>query len=164
MALPSYNSDEDFFGSLGISLDEVDLMADADTHASMTGIFAQDSRIKLDVGESSVAGIPLELFDPNSPTWAFEYFPYTRPELLQTDLGSGLAPSAWRWYKSNLHPVRLNKSLKELRAFFDTCPLVQAEVRLMPARLQGWIQADLDLQQSDALSQRRVVLSHSIIR
>ncbi|KDP23806.1 hypothetical protein JCGZ_00176 [Jatropha curcas] len=58
-------------------------------------------------------------------TWAFEYFPYTRPELLQTDLGSGLVPSAWRWYKSNLHTVRCKKSLKELRAFFDTCPLEQ---------------------------------------
>ncbi|KDP37547.1 hypothetical protein JCGZ_05986 [Jatropha curcas] len=41
MALPSYSSDEDFLGSLGITLDEVDLMADADTHASKTGIFAQ---------------------------------------------------------------------------------------------------------------------------
>ncbi|KDP29572.1 hypothetical protein JCGZ_19386 [Jatropha curcas] len=97
MASPS--SDEDLLGSLGISLDEVDLMADADTHASMTGIFAQ--------------------------TWAFEYFPFTRPELLQTDPGLGLAPLAWRWYKSNLHPVRIKKSLKELRAFFDTCPLEQ---------------------------------------
>ncbi|KDP22749.1 hypothetical protein JCGZ_01983 [Jatropha curcas] len=82
------------------------------------------------------------------PTWAFEYFPYTRPELLQTDPGSGLAPSAWRWYKSNLHPVQRNKSLKELRAFFDTCPLEQAEVGLMPARLQGWIQADPDFQRA----------------
>ncbi|KDP25696.1 hypothetical protein JCGZ_24196 [Jatropha curcas] len=90
-------NDDDFLESCGISLDEVDLMADADTHASMTGIFAQ--------------------------TWAFEYFPYTRPELLQTDPGSGLAPSAWRWYKSNLHLVRRKKSLKELRVFFDTCPL-----------------------------------------
>ncbi|KDP22967.1 hypothetical protein JCGZ_01664 [Jatropha curcas] len=68
MALPSYSSDEDFLGSLGISHDEVDLMADADTHASMTSIFAQiDSRIKLDVAESSVAGIPLEIFNQNSP-------------------------------------------------------------------------------------------------
>ncbi|KDP20626.1 hypothetical protein JCGZ_03965 [Jatropha curcas] len=58
-------------------------------------------------------------------TWAFEYFPYTRPELLQTDLGSGLAPLAWRWYKSRLHAVRRKKSLKELRTFFDTCPLEQ---------------------------------------
>ncbi|KDP24812.1 hypothetical protein JCGZ_25402 [Jatropha curcas] len=41
MALPSYSSDEDFLGSLGISLDEVDLRADADTHASMTDIFAK---------------------------------------------------------------------------------------------------------------------------
>ncbi|KDP24944.1 hypothetical protein JCGZ_24437 [Jatropha curcas] len=41
MTSPSYGSDEDFLGSLGISLDEADLMADADTHASMTGIFAQ---------------------------------------------------------------------------------------------------------------------------
>ncbi|KDP37848.1 hypothetical protein JCGZ_06355 [Jatropha curcas] len=97
-------------------------------------------------------------------TWAFEYFPYTHPELLQTDPRSGLAPSAWRWYKSNLHPVRHNKSLKGLRAFFDTCPLEQADVGLMPARLQSWIQADPDFQRSDALSQRRVVLSHPIIR
>ncbi|KDP45549.1 hypothetical protein JCGZ_18174 [Jatropha curcas] len=59
------------------------------------------------------------------PTWAFEYFPYTCPELLQTDPGSGLAPSAWRWYKSNLHPVRRKRSLKKLRAFFDTCLLEQ---------------------------------------
>ncbi|KDP24814.1 hypothetical protein JCGZ_25416 [Jatropha curcas] len=131
-------SDEDFLESLGISLNEVDLMVDAVTHASMTGIFAQ--------------------------TWAFEYFPYTRPELLQTDLRSGLAPSAWRWYKSNLHPVRRKRSLKELRAFFDTCPLEQAEVGLMTARLQGWIQADPDFQRSDALSQRRVVLSHPILQ
>ncbi|KDP36513.1 hypothetical protein JCGZ_08896 [Jatropha curcas] len=58
-------------------------------------------------------------------TWAFEYFPYTRPELLQTNPRSELAPSAWRWYKSNLHPIRHNKSLKELRAFFDTCALGQ---------------------------------------
>ncbi|KDP37858.1 hypothetical protein JCGZ_06365 [Jatropha curcas] len=41
MTSPSYSSDEDFLRSLGISLDEVDLMADADTHASMTGIFVQ---------------------------------------------------------------------------------------------------------------------------
>ncbi|KDP42357.1 hypothetical protein JCGZ_02872 [Jatropha curcas] len=131
-------SDEDFFESLGISLGEVDLMADADTHASMTGIFAQ--------------------------TWAFEYFPYTRPELLRTDPGSGLAPLAWRWYKSNLHITRRKKSLKELRAFFDTCPLEQAEVGSMAARLQSWIQADPDFQRSDVLSQRRVVLSHPILR
>ncbi|KDP31669.1 hypothetical protein JCGZ_15361 [Jatropha curcas] len=96
-------------------------------------------------------------------TWAFEYFPYTRPELLQIDLESGLAPLAWRWYKSNLHTVRRKKSLKELRAFFDTCPLEQAEVRPMTARLQSWIQADPDFQRSDTLSQRRVVLSHPIL-
>ncbi|KDP41041.1 hypothetical protein JCGZ_03573 [Jatropha curcas] len=69
-------SDEDFLESLGISLNEVDLMADADTHASMTGIFAQDSRIKLDVGESFVAGISLEIFDQNSPVGAIIRPPY----------------------------------------------------------------------------------------
>ncbi|KDP27104.1 hypothetical protein JCGZ_20328 [Jatropha curcas] len=112
-------SDENFLGSLKISLDEVDLMADADTHASMTGIFAQ--------------------------TWAFEYFPYTRPELLQTDLGSGLVPLAWRWYKSNLHTVQCKKSLKELRTFFDTCPLEQRPRRTaLLSVLEGWVQADAD--------------------
>ncbi|KDP24583.1 hypothetical protein JCGZ_26552 [Jatropha curcas] len=34
-------SDEDFLESLGISLDEVNVMAGADTHASVTGIYAQ---------------------------------------------------------------------------------------------------------------------------
>ncbi|KDP26314.1 hypothetical protein JCGZ_22323 [Jatropha curcas] len=90
-------SDEDFLESMGISLDDVDLTADADTHASVTGIFAQ--------------------------TWAFEYFSYTRLELIHTDLRLGLVPSAWRWYRSNLHTVRRKKSLKDLRAFFDTCTL-----------------------------------------
>ncbi|KDP36018.1 hypothetical protein JCGZ_09984 [Jatropha curcas] len=112
----------------------------------MTSIYAQDSRIKLDVGESSVAGVAVEIFDQNNPTWAFEHFPYTRPELLQPIPDSGLAPLAWRWYKSNLHPVRHKKSVKELRTFFDTCPLEQTEVGPMTARLQGWIQADPDFQ------------------
>ncbi|KDP32197.1 hypothetical protein JCGZ_14945 [Jatropha curcas] len=208
-------SDEDFLGSLGISLDEVDLMVDADTYASMTGIFAQLTMTPADF--SVISGIPFgirpielyddwridissdrmveligidlprivepgfatpalsvsrrwkEKFNPSIlkclenlahleeydwagailsrmyddmcdlsrghgklsgtyyfwETWAFEYFPYTRPELLQTDLGSGLAPLAWRWYKSNLHTFRRKKLLKELRAFFDTCPLEQ---------------------------------------
>ncbi|KDP35047.1 hypothetical protein JCGZ_11208 [Jatropha curcas] len=34
-------SDEDFLGSLGLSLDKVNVTADADTHASVTGIYAQ---------------------------------------------------------------------------------------------------------------------------
>ncbi|KDP32202.1 hypothetical protein JCGZ_13809 [Jatropha curcas] len=65
----SHSSDEDFLESLGISLD-IDLTADADTHASVTGIYAR--------------------------TWAFEYFPYTRSELIRADHGLGLVPLAWR--------------------------------------------------------------------
>ncbi|KDP22036.1 hypothetical protein JCGZ_02886 [Jatropha curcas] len=34
-------SDEDFLGSLGISLDEANVTVDADTHASVTGVYAQ---------------------------------------------------------------------------------------------------------------------------
>ncbi|KDP36286.1 hypothetical protein JCGZ_09793 [Jatropha curcas] len=131
-------SDEDFLESLGISLDDVDLTADADTHASVTGIFAQ--------------------------TWAFEYFPYTRPKLIHADLGLGLVPSAWRWYRSNLQTVQRKKSLRDLRAFFDTCTLAQVEVGAMAARLQSWIQVDPRFQRSDALSRRRVVLSHPVLR
>ncbi|KDP30576.1 hypothetical protein JCGZ_16950 [Jatropha curcas] len=66
-------------------------------------------------------------------------------------LSRGLVPLAWRWYKSNLHTVRRKKSLKELRTFFDTCPLEQ-------------IQADPALQRSDTLSRRRVILSHPTLR
>ncbi|KDP22630.1 hypothetical protein JCGZ_02825 [Jatropha curcas] len=102
MALPSYSSDEDFLGSLGISLDEVDLMADADTHASMTGIFTQDSRIKLDVGESSMAGIPLELFDPNSPVGAIirpSYLGYPRHfDMGRSNYKELLCAFAERWW------------------------------------------------------------------
>ncbi|KDP25691.1 hypothetical protein JCGZ_24172 [Jatropha curcas] len=58
-------------------------------------------------------------------SWAFEYFPYTRPELIHADLGLGLVPSAWRWYRTNLHTIRHKKSLRDLRAFFDTCTLEQ---------------------------------------
>ena len=47
MTSPSYGSDEDFLGSLEFSFDEIDLMADADTHASMTGVFAQVSSLSL---------------------------------------------------------------------------------------------------------------------
>ncbi|KDP20242.1 hypothetical protein JCGZ_09863 [Jatropha curcas] len=48
--------------------------------------------------------VVLLLFIPE--TWAFEYFPYTRPELIRADLELGLVPSAWRWYRTNLHTVR----------------------------------------------------------
>ncbi|KDP24982.1 hypothetical protein JCGZ_24406 [Jatropha curcas] len=74
-------SDEDFLESLGISLDDVDLTADADTHASVTGIFAQDPHIKLDVGESSITEIPIEIFDHNNPVGAIirpSYLGYLR--------------------------------------------------------------------------------------
>ncbi|KDP20508.1 hypothetical protein JCGZ_05323 [Jatropha curcas] len=63
-------SGEDFLESLGISLDDVDLTVDADTHTSVTGIFAQDPHIKLDVGETSVTEIPLKIFDQNNPVGA----------------------------------------------------------------------------------------------
>ncbi|KDP30683.1 hypothetical protein JCGZ_15558 [Jatropha curcas] len=69
MTSPSHSSNEDFLGSLGISLD-TDLTADANTHTSMTGIYAQDPHIKLDVGETSVAEIPVEIFDHNNPVGA----------------------------------------------------------------------------------------------
>ncbi|KDP20648.1 hypothetical protein JCGZ_03782 [Jatropha curcas] len=92
-------SGEDFIGSLGISLEEVNLTVDANTHASVTGIFTQ--------------------------TWAYEYFPFTRPEQVHADLGLGLVPLVWRWYRSNLHTVQHKKSLKDLRALFDTCKLEQ---------------------------------------
>ncbi|KDP29271.1 hypothetical protein JCGZ_19436 [Jatropha curcas] len=148
-------SDEDFLGSLGISLDDVDLTADADTHASVTGIFAQDPHIKLDVGETSVTEIPLEIFDQNNPVGAiispshlgylrhFDVGRYSHKELL------GLVPSAWRWYRSNLQTVQRKKSLRDLRAFFDTCTLAQVDSRF---------------QRSDALSRRRAVLSHPVLR
>ncbi|KDP26252.1 hypothetical protein JCGZ_22694 [Jatropha curcas] len=105
MTSPSHSSDEDFLEFLGISLDEVNVTVDANTHASVTGIYAQ--------------------------TWAFEYFPYTRPELIHADLGLGMVPLAWRWYRSNLHTVRRKKSLTDLRAFFDTCTLEQVPIGLV---------------------------------
>ncbi|KDP21967.1 hypothetical protein JCGZ_03197 [Jatropha curcas] len=41
MASLSYSSNEDFLESLGISLDEIRVIADVDTHASVTGVYAQ---------------------------------------------------------------------------------------------------------------------------
>ncbi|KDP24810.1 hypothetical protein JCGZ_25400 [Jatropha curcas] len=70
--------DEDFLESLGISLEEVNVTVDADTHASVTGIYAQDPHIKLDVGESSVAEIPIEIFDHNNPVGSPSYLGYLR--------------------------------------------------------------------------------------
>ncbi|KDP35064.1 hypothetical protein JCGZ_11034 [Jatropha curcas] len=70
-------SDQDFLGSLEISLNEVDLMADAASHASMTGIFAQDSRIKLDVGPSRAPQAILEASGPLHPDLANLRLPYS---------------------------------------------------------------------------------------
>ncbi|KDP27435.1 hypothetical protein JCGZ_20818 [Jatropha curcas] len=88
-------------------------------------------------------------------TWAFEYFPYTRPELIQANLGLGLVPLAWRWYRTNLQTVQPRKSLRDLRTFFDTCTVDQVEVGAMSAHLQSWIQVDPHFQRSDAVSRQR---------
>ncbi|KDP34430.1 hypothetical protein JCGZ_12790 [Jatropha curcas] len=40
----------------------------------------------------------------------------------------------------------------------------EAEIGPLASRLQSWIQADPDFQRSDALSRRRVVLSHPVLR
>ncbi|KDP31668.1 hypothetical protein JCGZ_15224 [Jatropha curcas] len=150
-------SDADFLASLGISLDDVDLTAAADTHAFVTGIFAQGlenmahlacydwagailSRMYDDMCDLSRGHCKLSGTYYFWETWAFEYFPYTRPELIYADLGLGLVPSAWRWYRSNLQTGQRKKSLRDLRAFFDTCTLTQVEVGAMAARLQSWIQ------------------------
>ncbi|KDP27517.1 hypothetical protein JCGZ_20157 [Jatropha curcas] len=83
-------------------------------------------------------------------TWAFEYFPYTRPKLIHADLG--LVPLAWRWYRTNLQTALYRKSLRDLRTFFDTCTVGQVEAGAMNARLQGWIEADPHFRRSEALS------------
>ncbi|KDP35673.1 hypothetical protein JCGZ_09111 [Jatropha curcas] len=65
-----------------------------------------------------------------SGTYYFwEYFPYTHPVLIHADLGLGLVPLAWRWYRTNLQTIRHRKSLRDLRTFFDTCT-VEQEVSL----------------------------------
>ncbi|KDP30465.1 hypothetical protein JCGZ_17500 [Jatropha curcas] len=92
------------------------------------------------------------------------YFPYTRPKLIHADLGLGVVPLAWRWYRTNLQTVRRRKSLRDLRTFFDTCTVDQVEAGAMNARLQSWIEADPHFQRSEALSRRWVVLSHPVLR
>ncbi|KDP31672.1 hypothetical protein JCGZ_15275 [Jatropha curcas] len=102
MASPSYSSDEDFLESLGISVDDVNLAADADTHASMTGIFAQDAYIRLDVGESSIAEIPFDILDPNTPVGAIigpSHLDFLRNlELGRQNYKSLLGALAERWW------------------------------------------------------------------
>ncbi|KDP30454.1 hypothetical protein JCGZ_17124 [Jatropha curcas] len=179
-------SGEDFLGSLGISLDDVDLTAVANTHASAHDIYARYKRGELTATQVARFTLLLlfastfwsnrkEKFNPSIlkslenmahlaeydwpgailsrmyddmsdlsrghcklsgtyyfwETWAFEYFPYTRPELIHADLGLGLVPSAWRWYRSNLQTVQRKKLLRDLRAFFDTCTLAQVPVGLV---------------------------------
>ncbi|KDP27522.1 hypothetical protein JCGZ_20135 [Jatropha curcas] len=265
-------SDEDFLGSLGISLDEVNVTANVDTHASVTGVYAQMARhnykellgalaerwwdttntFHFPWGEMTMTptdfsvisripfGIrPIELYDdwrtevspdqmveligidlprivgPGSTTpalsvsrrwkekfnpsilkslenlahleeydwagailsrmyddmcdlsrghckvsgtyyywetWAFEYFPYTHPELIHADLG--LVPLAWRWYRTNPQTALYRKSLRDLRTFFNTCTVGQAGA--MNARLQSWIEADPHFRRSEALSRRSI--------
>ncbi|KDP23783.1 hypothetical protein JCGZ_00152 [Jatropha curcas] len=85
MASPSHSSDEDFLASLGISLED-----------------ANDSRIKLDVRESSVAEIPIEIFDHQNQVGAIigpSYLGYLR----HLDMGRSshrelLCALAERWW------------------------------------------------------------------
>ncbi|KDP23123.1 hypothetical protein JCGZ_00178 [Jatropha curcas] len=149
MTSPSHSSDEDFLASLGVSLEDADvtrtLALTPPIPFSIRSIELYDDwRTELSSDRIvELIGIDLpRVVEPGSITpalsvsrrcgtydfweiWAFEYFPYTRPELLHIDLGLGLVPMAWRWYRTNLHTVRCKKSLKELRAFFNTCTLEQ---------------------------------------
>ncbi|KDP44644.1 hypothetical protein JCGZ_19680 [Jatropha curcas] len=59
MTSSGHSSDEDFLESLGISLD-TDLTADADTHASVTGIYAQPIGSQLDSIQRSAPSQPLD--------------------------------------------------------------------------------------------------------
>ncbi|KDP36062.1 hypothetical protein JCGZ_10314 [Jatropha curcas] len=63
MTSPSHSSDEDFLESLGISLDEVNVTADTDTHASVTGIYAQapDIYARYRQGELTATQVPVGL-------------------------------------------------------------------------------------------------------
>ncbi|KDP34490.1 hypothetical protein JCGZ_12777 [Jatropha curcas] len=89
-------------------------------------------------------------------TWAFEYFPYTRQELIHADLGLGLVPSAWRWYRSNLQTVQRKKSLRDLRAFFDTCTLAQTgKTIILDTKKSGrYIDADDEVDEEIVLAPR----------
>ncbi|KDP38785.1 hypothetical protein JCGZ_05121 [Jatropha curcas] len=190
-------------------------MADADTHSSMTSIFAQlrvlwlEFRSKysiktarlarlsvhltmgylryFDMGRnfSVISGIPfgirpIELYDD----WRIDISSDRMVELIGTDLPRLVEPSSAtpalsvsrRWF--SLQAPDLSARFRAgCRMYDDMCDLNrghgklsgtfyfwEAEVGLMTTRLQGWIQADPDFQRSDALSQRRVVLSHPILR
>ncbi|KDP21889.1 hypothetical protein JCGZ_03374 [Jatropha curcas] len=89
MTSPSHSSDEDFLESLGISLDE-------------------DPYIKLDVGESSVAEIPIEIFDHNNPVGAIissSYLGYLRHfDLGQSSHNELLGALAERWRRPQIDP------------------------------------------------------------
>ncbi|KDP26288.1 hypothetical protein JCGZ_22325 [Jatropha curcas] len=170
MTSPGHSSDEDFLESLGISLD-TDLTAEGipfgirpvELYNDWRTEVSPDRMVEL-IGIDRPRIVGPGSATPALSTWAFEYFSYTRLELIHADLGLGLVPPAWRWYRTILHTIRHKKSLRDLRAFFDTCSLDQVEVGPMTAHLQSWIQADPHFQRSDALSRRRVVLSHPILR
>ncbi|KDP29316.1 hypothetical protein JCGZ_19411 [Jatropha curcas] len=71
-------SDEDFLESLGISLDDVDLTADADTRASVTGIFAQVPAGLVNQMMELILGMQQELTSSWTPR-AFDDQRRTRP-------------------------------------------------------------------------------------
>ncbi|KDP20587.1 hypothetical protein JCGZ_04197 [Jatropha curcas] len=89
---------------------------DADTHASVTDVYAQDSYIRLDVGESSVAEIPIDILDHNNPVGAIispSHLDFLRHlELCRQNYKSLLDALAERW-KEKFNPSIL-KSLEDL--------------------------------------------------
>ncbi|KDP20490.1 hypothetical protein JCGZ_05372 [Jatropha curcas] len=109
---------------------------------------------------SMISGIPfgiqpIELYDD----WRIDISSNWTVELIGIDLPRLVEPEEYDWAGAILS-----------RMYDDMCDLSrghgklsgtfyfwEVEVELMPARLQGWIQADPDFQWSDALSQRRVV-------
>ncbi|KDP44626.1 hypothetical protein JCGZ_22045 [Jatropha curcas] len=204
MTSSGHSSDEDFLESLGISLD-TDLTADADTHTSVTSIYAQG-----DLKATQVARFTLlllfastfwsnrkEKFSSSTPVlsvsrrWLSLQAPDIYAGFRQGDLKATqvarftllllFASTFWSNRKEKFNPSIL-KSLEDLahlqeydwagailsRMYDDMCDLsrhhCKVEVGAMTARLQSWIQADPHFQRSDALSRRRVVLSHPVLR
>ncbi|KDP33154.1 hypothetical protein JCGZ_13594 [Jatropha curcas] len=109
MTCPNYSSGEDFLESLGISLDEVDLMVDAHTHASMTGIFAQPlgTRSSRASGPSTRTPRRRPMTDPTSST------PVGGPSQAgpNRSTGSSRAPRAILEATGPLHPDLANLRL-----------------------------------------------------
>ncbi|KDP24030.1 hypothetical protein JCGZ_26724 [Jatropha curcas] len=145
-------SDEDFLESLGISLDEVNVTVDADTHASVTGIYAQmgiNQTVPIVDGTSADSTITLGVTRAVLRAWVRDHH-MVRP--LSNPAGVQTSPKYRTWFIAVVWPVERPRTNALLSALEAIGKLVRSDIDDSELELDSNLVSDSGLDSDSVLN------------